>query len=52
MPTHPGDDLGSHLLEHPAGLTDEEVREHLRLVLVAALEPTVAVARETAVGFA
>ncbi|MGA5411857.1 cytochrome P450 [Streptomyces lavendulocolor] len=38
--THPGDDLASHLLEHPAGLTDEEVREHLRLVLVAALEPT------------
>ncbi|MEV3993869.1 cytochrome P450 [Streptomyces sp. NPDC049837] len=37
---HPGDDLASHLLDHPAALTDEEVREHLRLVLVAALEPT------------
>ncbi|MFF8833156.1 cytochrome P450 [Streptomyces sp. NPDC015131] len=36
----PGDDLASWLLVHPAGLTDEEVREHLRLVLVAALEPT------------
>ncbi|WP_051796181.1 cytochrome P450 [Streptomyces sp. NRRL S-87] len=36
----PGDDLASWLLVHPAGLTDEEVREHLRLALVAALEPT------------
>ncbi|MFG3507019.1 cytochrome P450 [Streptomyces sp. NPDC047821] len=36
----PADDLASRLLDHPAGLTDEEVREHLRLVLVAALEPT------------
>ncbi|MFF8293266.1 cytochrome P450 [Streptomyces sp. NPDC016309] len=36
----PGDDLASWLLVHQAGLTDEEVREHLRLVLVAALEPT------------
>ncbi|GGU38034.1 cytochrome P450 [Streptomyces lavendofoliae] len=36
----PGDDLASWLLVHPSGLTEEEVREHLRLALVAALEPT------------
>ncbi|MFK0238676.1 cytochrome P450 [Streptomyces vinaceus] len=36
----PGDDLASRLLAHPQGLTDEEVRQHLRLVLVGALEPT------------
>ncbi|WP_307805319.1 cytochrome P450 [Streptomyces spirodelae] len=37
----PGHDVGSKLIEHPARLTDEEVREHLRLTLVAANEPTV-----------
>ncbi|MEV6397988.1 cytochrome P450 [Streptomyces sp. NPDC051907] len=36
----PGDDLASWLLVHPSSLTDEEVREHLRLALVASLEPT------------
>ncbi|MFG2292778.1 cytochrome P450 [Streptomyces sp. NPDC048603] len=36
----PGDDLTSWLLVHPSGLTDEEVGEHLRLVLVGSLEPT------------
>ncbi|MFK0050036.1 cytochrome P450 [Streptomyces sp. NPDC090741] len=36
----PGDDLASRLLAHPQGLTDEEVRQHLRLILVGALEPT------------
>ncbi|MEU5839995.1 hypothetical protein ABZ820_40995 [Streptomyces diacarni] len=35
---HPGGDLPSVLLEH--GLTDEEVRETLRLVMSAAYEPT------------
>ncbi|MFG2712022.1 cytochrome P450 [Streptomyces goshikiensis] len=35
-----GDDLASWLLLHPSRLTDEEVREHLRLALVAALEPS------------
>ncbi|SOB86265.1 cytochrome P450 [Streptomyces sp. 1331.2] len=37
----PGDDLTSHLLAHPAGLTDDEVMEHLRVVLLAANETTV-----------
>ncbi|MBO8198344.1 cytochrome P450 [Streptomyces smyrnaeus] len=37
----PGHDVGSKLIEHPARLTDDEVREHLRLTLVAANEPTV-----------
>ncbi|MEU0336346.1 cytochrome P450 [Streptomyces sp. NPDC006193] len=36
----PGDDFTSHLITHPAGLTDDEVREHLRLVLFAAYEAT------------
>ncbi|GGV62339.1 cytochrome P450 [Streptomyces griseoloalbus] len=34
----PLNDFASHLVTHPAGLTDEEVREHLRLVLIAAYE--------------
>ncbi|MFE5588207.1 cytochrome P450, partial [Kitasatospora sp. NPDC056531] len=38
---HPGDDLTSRLLAHPAGLTDDEVMEHLRVVLLAANETTV-----------
>ncbi|MGW3043373.1 cytochrome P450 [Kitasatospora sp. NPDC001159] len=37
----PGDDLTSHLLAHPAGLTEDEVMEHLRAVLLAANESTV-----------
>jgi cytochrome P450 len=36
----PEDDFTSHLIAHPAGLTDDEVREHLRLVLFAAYETT------------
>ncbi|SEQ80306.1 Cytochrome P450 [Streptomyces sp. yr375] len=37
----PEDDFTSHLISHPAQLTDREVREHLRLVLFAAYETTV-----------
>ncbi|EST37766.1 hypothetical protein N566_11240 [Streptomycetaceae bacterium MP113-05] len=37
----PGHDVASKLIEHPARLSDEEVREHLRVVLVSANEPTV-----------
>ena len=37
----PGHDFASMLLAHPARLTDDEVREHLRVVLVSANEPTV-----------
>lgn len=33
-------DLASWLIEHPAGLTDDEVEQHLRLVLIAAFETT------------
>ncbi|MFE6285254.1 cytochrome P450 [Streptomyces sp. NPDC057877] len=36
----PQNDFASHLITHPAGLTDEEVREHLRVVLIAAYEAT------------
>ncbi|MEU8030219.1 cytochrome P450 [Streptomyces sp. NPDC049099] len=36
----PEDDFTSHLVTHPAGLGDDEVREHLRLVLFAAYEAT------------
>ncbi|MDQ1039811.1 cytochrome P450 [Streptomyces sp. V3I8] len=36
----PAEDFTSHLLGHPAGLTDEEVGQHLRLVLLAAYEAT------------
>lgn len=36
----PGEDLTSHLLSHPAELTEDEVREHLRLILFAAYENT------------
>ncbi|MFJ7149958.1 cytochrome P450 [Streptomyces sp. NPDC100445] len=36
----PEDDFTTHLIGHPAGLTDDEVREHLRLVLFAAYEAT------------
>ncbi|MGW9023748.1 cytochrome P450 [Streptomyces sp. NPDC055722] len=34
------DDFTSHLVNHPAGLTDDEIREHLRLVLIASYEAT------------
>lgn len=37
----PEEDFTSHLITHPAALTDDEVREHLRLVLFAAYENTV-----------
>lgn len=37
----PGHDLATRLIAHEAGLTDDEVLEHLRLVLVAANETTV-----------
>jgi len=36
----PAYDLASRLIEHEAGLTDEEVMVHLRLVMVAAYETT------------
>ncbi|MGI5526982.1 cytochrome P450 [Streptomyces syringium] len=36
----PGPDFTSWLLEHPAKLSDEEVQQHLRLVLIAAFETT------------
>ncbi|CAL9377858.1 2-hydroxy-5-methyl-1-naphthoate 7-hydroxylase [Streptomyces sp. enrichment culture] len=36
----PAEDFASHLITHPARLTDDEVREHLRLVLFAAYENT------------
>ncbi|MGW3194915.1 cytochrome P450 [Streptomyces sp. NPDC001118] len=38
--TRPEEDFTSHLVTHPAGLSDDEVREHLRLVLFAAYEAT------------
>ena len=34
------EDFTSHLIRHPAGLTDDEVAQHLRLVLIAAYETT------------
>ncbi|MEU9111053.1 cytochrome P450 [Streptomyces sp. NPDC048483] len=37
----PGQDLPSMLLSHSSGLTDDEVLQHLRLILVAANETTV-----------
>ncbi|MEU1083788.1 cytochrome P450 [Streptomyces sp. NPDC005908] len=33
-------DFAGHLVSHPAGLTDEEVSQHLRVVLIAAYEAT------------
>ncbi|MBC9725891.1 cytochrome P450 [Streptomyces sp. TRM68367] len=38
--TEPDEDFASHLINHPARLTDDEVSEHLRLVLFAAYEAT------------
>lgn len=37
----PREDLASHLISHPSNLTDTEIVEHLRLVLVAAHQGTV-----------
>ncbi|MEU7043401.1 cytochrome P450 [Streptomyces varsoviensis] len=36
----PGMDLTSWLIEHPSGLSDQEVEHHLRLVLIMAFEST------------
>ncbi|WP_405610907.1 cytochrome P450 [Streptomyces sp. NBC_00076] len=36
----PEEDFTSYLITHPARLSDDEVREHLRLVLIAAYEAT------------
>jgi cytochrome P450 len=36
----PRDDFTSHLINHPAQLTDDEVGQHLRIILVAAYEAT------------
>ncbi|TLS45540.1 cytochrome P450 [Streptomyces montanus] len=36
----PQGDFTSHLINHPAGLTDDEVSQHLRVVLIAAYEAT------------
>ncbi|MFF7644553.1 cytochrome P450 [Streptomyces canus] len=36
----PEDDFTSHLINHPARLTDQEVSQHLRLVLIIAYEST------------
>ncbi|MEU8586266.1 cytochrome P450 [Streptomyces sp. NPDC048664] len=36
----PQEDFTSHLVTHPARLSDEEIREHLRLVLIASYEAT------------
>ncbi|MFI8231686.1 cytochrome P450 [Streptomyces sp. NPDC085900] len=36
----PLDDFTSHLINHPARLTDDEISQHLRVVLIAAYETT------------
>ncbi|MEV2190712.1 cytochrome P450 [Streptomyces phaeochromogenes] len=36
----PKDDFTSHLINHPAGLDDEEIGQHLRVVLIVAYEST------------
>ncbi|MDV9187248.1 cytochrome P450 [Streptomyces sp. SR27] len=38
--SRPGQDIASALLAHPAGLSDEEVQHHLRLILLAGYETT------------
>ncbi|GAA3013314.1 cytochrome P450 [Kitasatospora albolonga] len=43
----PGADLVSWLMQHEAGLTDDEVLEHLRVVLLAANESTVNLIADT-----
>ncbi len=44
---NPGADLASWLLQDQAGLSDDEVMEHLRLVLIAANETTVNLIADT-----
>ncbi|MEV6162828.1 cytochrome P450 [Streptomyces sp. NPDC052052] len=36
----PADDFATWLVEHPAGLNDQEVSEHLRLILITSYEAT------------
>ncbi|EGX57069.1 cytochrome P450 [Streptomyces zinciresistens K42] len=36
----PEEDLATHLINHPARLTDDEIGQHLRVVLIAAYEAT------------
>jgi cytochrome P450 len=36
----PGHDFATWLIEHPAALADDEIEQHLRLVLIAAFETT------------
>ena len=43
----PGADLASWLIQHEAALSDDEVMEHLRLVLIAANETTVNLIADT-----
>ncbi|WP_308188981.1 cytochrome P450 [Streptacidiphilus sp. ASG 303] len=43
----PGEDLASWMLAHPSRLTDEEVQNHLRLVLVAANATTTSLIANT-----
>ncbi|MGF1425082.1 cytochrome P450 [Kitasatospora sp. LaBMicrA B282] len=43
----PGNDLVTWLMQHEAGLTDDEVLEHLRVVLLAAHENTVNLISDT-----
>ncbi|MFB7383191.1 cytochrome P450 [Kitasatospora purpeofusca] len=45
--TDPGADLCTRLMQHEAGMTDEEVLEHLRVVLLAANETTVNLIADT-----
>ncbi|WP_052866109.1 cytochrome P450 [Streptomyces niger] len=42
-----GQDIASWLIEHPSGLTDEEVWNHLRVILIAANETTVNLLKST-----
>ncbi|MEV7023063.1 cytochrome P450 [Kitasatospora sp. NPDC093558] len=37
---HPGADVASRMLEHPAGLTEDEVMRDLRVLLIAGHQPT------------
>ncbi|UQA97309.1 cytochrome P450 [Streptomyces halobius] len=43
----PGEDITSWLIEHPSQLTDEEVWNHLRVILIAANETTVNLLKST-----
>ncbi|MFI1395654.1 cytochrome P450 [Streptomyces sp. NPDC020681] len=44
---NPGHDVTSWLIEHSSGLTDEEVWNHLRVILIAANETTVNLLKST-----